>query len=120
MRVRQVGQQPALRASTQLVTQTRPLTVHAASTPVDNEQVASRDAQRARPSPAPRVTPVVELAGITDILTKARRSTNPVNSVKAAFKGLSMLKDVDVELAKRKALVDAAPKRQARQSSDGR
>lgn len=52
------------------------------------------------------VRAVVELAGITDILTKARRSTNPVNSVKAAFKGLSMLKDPDVELAKRKAIVD--------------
>jgi len=52
------------------------------------------------------VRAVVELAGITDILTKARRSTNPVNSVKAAFKGLSMLKDPDVVLAKRKALVD--------------
>ena len=66
------------------------------------------------------VRAVVELAGITDILTKARRSTNPVNSVKAAFKGLSMLKDPDVELAKRQALIDAPPKRQGRQARSGR
>ena len=63
------------------------------------------------------VRAVVELAGIKDILTKARRSTNPVNSVKAAFKGLSMLKDPEVELAKRKALVEAGPsRRQSRQA----
>jgi len=50
------------------------------------------------------VRAVVELAGIKDILTKTRHSTNPVNSVKAAFKGLAMLKDPEVELAKRKQL----------------
>ena len=52
------------------------------------------------------VRAVVELAGIKDILTKARRSTNPVNVVKATFKGLSMLKDPEMEMAKRKQLVE--------------
>ena len=52
------------------------------------------------------VRAVVELAGIKDILTKARRSTNPVNVVKATFKGLSMLKDPELEMAKRKQLVE--------------
>jgi len=52
------------------------------------------------------VRAVVEMAGIKDILTKARRSTNPVNVVKATFKGLSMLKDPATELAKRKQLVE--------------
>ena len=50
------------------------------------------------------VRAVVELAGIKDILTKVRRSTNPVNVVKATFNGLAMLKDKEVELAKRREL----------------
>ena len=63
------------------------------------------------------VRAVVELVGVKDILTKARRSTNPVNCVKAAFKALSMLKDVEVELAKRKELVESGPhRRQTRQA----
>ena len=37
------------------------------------------------------VRAVVELAGIKDILTKARRSTNPVNVVKATFKALTRI-----------------------------
>ena len=53
------------------------------------------------------VRAVVELAGIKDITTKARRSTNPVNCVKAAFKGLSMLKDPEMELSVRKRLVES-------------
>ena len=62
------------------------------------------------------VRAVVELAGVKDILTKVRRSTNPVNTVKAAFKGLSMLKDPEAEAAKRKQLVEnPPPKRQQRQ-----
>ena len=61
------------------------------------------------------VRAVVELAGVKDILTKARRSTNPVNTVKAAFKALSMLKDPEAELAKRRHLVEnPPPKRQQR------
>lgn len=62
------------------------------------------------------VRAVVELAGVKDILTKVRRSTNPVNAVKAAFKGLTMLKDVDEEMAMRKRLVEApSPRRSYRQ-----
>lgn len=57
------------------------------------------------------VRAVVELAGIKDILTKTRHSTNPVNSVKAAFKGLMLLKDPDVEFAKRKQLRESTSNR---------
>ena len=57
------------------------------------------------------VRAVVELAGVKDILTKARRSTNPINCVRAAFKGLSMLRDPQEELAKRKQLAESAPTR---------
>ena len=53
---------------------------------------------------------IVELAGIKDITTKARFSTNPVNTVKAAFKGLQMLRDPEVEFAKRRQLAETAPK----------
>ena len=64
------------------------------------------------------VRAVVELAGIKDILTKVRRSTNPINSVKAAFKALSNLKDPDVEIALRKQLAESTPtRRQSRQGS---
>ena len=53
------------------------------------------------------VRAVIECAGIKDILTKARRSTNPVNCVKSTFKALSMLKDPASEMSKRKRLVDS-------------
>ena len=62
------------------------------------------------------VRAVVEAAGVKDILTKARHSTNPVNCVKAAFLGLSTLKDPEVELAKRKQLVEASPSRRQQRS----
>ena len=52
------------------------------------------------------VRAVVELAGVKDILTKARRSTNPVNVVKATFVALTMLRDPQEEIAKRKELVE--------------
>ena len=52
------------------------------------------------------VRAVVELAGVKDILTKVRRSTNPVNVVKATFEALSKLKDPEVELAKRRGLAE--------------
>lgn len=58
------------------------------------------------------VRAVVELAGIKDILTKARRSTNPVNSVKAAFKALSMLRDPQTEIANRRKLAETTPAQQ--------
>ena len=54
------------------------------------------------------VRAVVELAGVKDILTKVRRSTNPVNVVKATFKALSMLQDPEEVLARRKQLAERA------------
>ena len=38
------------------------------------------------------VRPVLELAGVRDVLTKAYGSTNPVNLVKAAFDGVTRLR----------------------------
>ena len=51
------------------------------------------------------VRAVVELAGIKDIVTKVRRSTNPTNVVKATLQGLQLLKDPKAEIAKRKNYV---------------
>jgi len=53
------------------------------------------------------VRAVVELAGIKDILTKATHSTNPINLVKATFKALSMLRDPQVEKARRQIVIDS-------------
>jgi small subunit ribosomal protein S5 len=52
------------------------------------------------------VRSVVELAGIKDIVTKTRRSTNPVNCVRAAFNALNALRDPEEELAKRKQILE--------------
>ena len=57
------------------------------------------------------VRAVVELAGVRDILTKARRSTNPVNVVKATFEGLKSLRDPQEEIRRRKALVESMAER---------
>ena len=48
------------------------------------------------------VRAVVELAGVKDILTKIRRSTNPVNVVKAAHEALSLLRDPQEEIRRRR------------------
>ena len=48
------------------------------------------------------VRAVVELAGVKDIVTKVRRSTNPTNVVKATLKGLQMLKDPEAEISRRR------------------
>lgn len=61
------------------------------------------------------VRAVVELAGVKDIVTKSRRSTNPINTVKAAFQGLQMLKDPRVEMAKRQQLIEAPPQPRRRE-----
>ena len=53
------------------------------------------------------VRAVVELAGVKDILTKVRRSTNPVNVVKATFSGLAGLRDPEEEFARRKAVEES-------------
>ena len=49
------------------------------------------------------VRAVLELAGITDILTKSQRSANKINVVRATIQGLSQLKDPQEEIAKRKS-----------------
>ncbi len=64
------------------------------------------------------VRAVVELVGVKDIVTKARRSTNPINTVKAAFQGLQMLKDPEIEMAKRQQLIDAPPQPRRRDRRD--
>ena len=66
------------------------------------------------------VRAVIELAGIKDILTKVRRSTNPTNVVKATFKGLSMLKDPDEELGKRRRLIERREAREQQLLSERR
>jgi small subunit ribosomal protein S5 len=48
------------------------------------------------------VRAVVELAGIKDVVTKVRRSTNPTNVVKATLNGLLMLKDPDQQIERRR------------------
>lgn len=57
------------------------------------------------------VRSVVELAGIKDILTKVRRSTNPVNVVTATFNGLKELRDIEKSIAVRKKLVHDSSER---------
>lgn len=49
------------------------------------------------------VRPVVEVAGIRDLLTKVHGSNNPVNVVKATFKGLGELVSLE-EMARRRDL----------------
>ena len=60
------------------------------------------------------VRAVVELAGVKDILTKARRSTNPINTVKATFKALSLLREPSAERARRESVRQAAAAHMAR------
>jgi len=52
------------------------------------------------------VRAVVELVGIKDILTKARRSTNPVNVTKATVVGLASMRNPKEELERRRQLVE--------------
>ena len=66
------------------------------------------------------VRAVVELAGIKDVLTKVRRSTNPVNTVKAAYEALSMLSDPMEEEALRRQLAESTPVRKPSRQSRNR
>jgi len=53
------------------------------------------------------VRPVIELAGIKDVLTKSLRSTNPVNLVKATLLALYSLQDVsEIALKRDKTIRD--------------
>ena len=58
------------------------------------------------------VRAVVDLAGIHDIVTKVRRSSNPVNVVKATFKGLQELKNPEQEFDNRKRLIEYGKQRE--------
>jgi small subunit ribosomal protein S5 len=49
------------------------------------------------------VRAVLEVAGITDILTKSLGSANPINVVRATILALSRLKDPQEEIARRKS-----------------
>ncbi len=62
------------------------------------------------------VRAVVELAGVKDILSKARRSTNPVNSVKATFKALALLREHGTEKARRRRVIEIGSARMARRT----
>ena len=54
------------------------------------------------------VRAVVELAGIKDIVSKVRRSTNPTNVVKATLQGLQRMKDPDSEVSRRREFAQRA------------
>ena len=57
---------------------------------------------------------VVEAAGIHDILSKSYGSNNPINVVKAAFKGLSELRSPEEQAAARGKSVQEMGMRGAR------
>ena len=92
------------------------ISVPVAGSTIPHEITAKFGASEVMLKPAPpgtgviaggSVRAVIECAGVKDIMTKARRSTNPVNCVKATFKAISMLKDPATEISKRKRLVDS-------------
>ncbi len=87
------------------------ITVPLSQTTIPHEVTSVYGASLVMMRPAPQgtgviaggaVRAVVELAGIKDIVTKIRRSTNPVNSAKAALKGLETLQDPERALMRRR------------------
>ena len=87
------------------------ITVPLSQTTIPHEVTSVYGASLVMMRPAPQgtgviaggaVRAVVEAAGIKDIVTKMRRSTNPVNSAKAALKGLAMLQDPERALMRRR------------------
>lgn len=96
------------------------ISVHLKGGTVPHEVTASFGASEVLIKPAPpgtgviaggSVRAVVELAGVKDVVTKARGSTNPINTVKAAFNAITMLKDPEAELARRRQLAEAGASR---------
>ena len=53
------------------------------------------------------IRPVLEAAGVRDVLTKSLGSSNHINMAKAAMLALSQLKDPKEELARRKSVPQA-------------
>ena len=60
------------------------------------------------------VRAVMESVGIRDVVTKSVGTTNPHNVVKATFEALKQMRDPEVELAKRRQLVQAVQEREQR------
>ena len=93
------------------------ITVSLDDSTIPHEIVYKYEASEVMMRPAPpgtgviaggAVRAVVELAGVKDIVTKTRRSSNPVNAVKAAFYGLASMKVPEVEFAKRQQLATSS------------
>ena len=95
------------------------ITVPLSQTTIPHEITSVYGASLVMMRPAPQgtgviaggaVRAVVELAGIKDIVTKIRRSTNPVNSAKAAINGLATLQDPERALMRRRQVAQAGVK----------
>ena len=70
-------------------------------TTIPHEVIGAYDAGRVLMKPAAPVRAVVEAAGIKDIRTKALRSNNPCNVVRATIQGLAQLRTAEEVAAAR-------------------